>query len=91
MTEKIDHKRHALAMLAVQDGVRGPEITGDTLILAAAAEAQVHATLYLAEQQAAAVEQARIANIISLLLANRAPSNAVVEEWTRDIEKGLGL
>ncbi|MCS4277375.1 hypothetical protein M2390_002581, partial [Mycetocola sp. BIGb0189] len=52
MTEKIDHKEQALSFLHTRhDG---------------AAAAQVYATLYLAEQQAAAVEQARIANLIAL-------------------------
>ncbi|MCS4277933.1 hypothetical protein M2390_003149, partial [Mycetocola sp. BIGb0189] len=52
MTEKIDHKEFALGFLNAGSGD--------------AAAAQVHATLYLAEQQAAAVEQARIANLIAL-------------------------
>lgn len=82
MTEKISHKADAERLVLMND-------------LADLAAAQVHATLYAAEQTAALVEQARIANLIALREA-REPSddwdfNSPTPPIRSEIRKGLGL
>ena len=84
----IDHKAEAEAILFADRQYR------DVRTLA---EAQVSATLYLAEQQAATVEQLRLANLIALFrleeadVADLATRGVIWPQVSAEIVEALGL
>lgn len=83
-----DHKADALHRIEGLHDWQGREGETDTSILSVVLEAQVHATLYLAEQQ-------RIANLIAFMVQYNADSRNLFVEYHEDqfveITTALGI
>jgi len=81
----IDHKAEALGIIAADNAWTIGYETADTQHLQNIAEAQVHATLYAAEQQ-------RIANLIAYITGTYPNGSGISHgENADEIREGLGL
>ena len=100
-----DHKAEALRLAQIADNTYGciehrngaDAVSQGVEALMIAVEAQVHATLYLAEQQKRTANEAHLANLIAFLESEGGPYkviNNVEGGWSSAIEQireGLGL